>query len=101
MFHKIRNAISLEDRGLLQVEVDEASIGEIWSGKRGHGEEGQKLILIAAEYSGKKGVGSLGVLGVADASAEKLEAFITANVAKGASVHTDGWNGYQGFKNLG
>lgn len=46
-------------------------------------------------------MGSLGVLGVADASAEKLEAFITANVAKGASVHTDGWNGYQGFKNLG
>ena len=103
MLHKIRNAMIFEDRSLLQgdVEVDEAFLGGVQSGKRGRGAEGKELIVIAAEYSGKKRVERIRIQRVPDASAEKLEPFITANIAKGATVHTDGWNGYNGVEKLG
>ncbi|MEI6397464.1 MAG: IS1595 family transposase [Pseudomonadota bacterium] len=103
MLHKIRNAMIFEDRSLLQgdVEVDEAFLGGVQSGKRGRGAEGKELIVIAAEYSGKKRVGRIRIQRVPDASAGKLEPFITANIAKGATVHTDGWNGYNGVEKLG
>jgi len=103
MLHKIRNAMIFEDRSLLQgdVEVDEAFLGGVRSGKRGRGAEGKELIVIAAEYSGKKRIGRIRIQRVSDASAEKLEPFITTNVAKGSTVHTDGWNGYNGLEKLG
>lgn len=103
MLHKIRNAMIFEDRSLLQgeVEVDEAFLGGVRTGKRGRGAEGKELIVIAAEYSGKKRVGRIRIQRVPDASAEKLESFITANIAKGATVHTDAWNGYNGVEKLG
>jgi transposase-like protein len=103
MLHKIRNAMIFEDRSLLHgdVEVDEAFLGGAHSGKRGRGSEGKELIVIAAEYSGKKRVGRIRINRVQDASAEKLEAFISGNIAKGATIHTDGWQGYNGLKNLG
>lgn len=103
MLHKIRNAMIFEDRSLLQgdLEVDEAFLGGVRTGKRGRGAEGKELIVIAAECSGKKRVGRIRIQRIPDASAEKLESFITANVAKGAIVHTDGWNGYNGVEKLG
>jgi len=103
MLHKIRNAMIFEDRSLLQgdVEVDEAFLGGVRTGKRGRGAEGKELIVIAAEYSGKKRVGRIRIQRIPDASAEKLEPFITANIAKGATVHTDGWSGYNGVEKLG
>ena len=50
LLHKIRNAMVHVDRSLLQgkVEVDEAFIGGVRSGKRGRGAEGKELIVIAA-----------------------------------------------------
>lgn len=103
MLHKIRNAMIFEDRSLLQgaVEVDEAFLGGVQSGKRGRGAEGKELIAIAAECSGKKKLGRIRIQRIADASSESLEPFITAHIAKGATIHTDGWNGYNGVAKLG
>lgn len=91
------------DRSLLQgdVEVDEAFIGGVHSGKRGRGAEGKELIIIAAEYSGEKRVGRIRIQRAPDASAESLEPFIVANIAKGSTVHTDGWKGYNDIGKLG
>jgi len=103
LLHKIRNAMIYADRTLLQgeVEVDEAFIGGVRSGKRGRGAEGKELIIIAAECSGLKRVGRIRIQRIPDASAESLEPFITANVAKGSTIHTDGWRSYNDVTKLG
>jgi transposase-like protein len=103
LLHKIRTAMVFSDRSLLSgdVEMDEAFLGGVRSGKRGRGAEGKQLIVIAAEFSGKKKIGRIRVSRCADASAENLEKFIKANIAPKSTVHTDGWKGYSGVKNLG
>lgn len=103
LLHKIRNAMIFADRSLLQgeVEVDEAFIGGARSGKRGRGAEGKELIIIAAECSGEKRVGRIRIQRIPDASAENLEPFITTNVTKGSTIHTDGWRSYNDVGKLG
>lgn len=103
LFHKIRKAMIQVDRSLLQgdVEVDEAFIGGVRSGKRGRGAEGKELIVIAAEFSGKSRIGRIRIQRIPDASANSLEQFITANITKGSTIHTDGWNGYTNVNKLG
>lgn len=39
--------------------VDEAFLGGVRAGKRGRGAEGKQLIVIAAEFSGKKKIGRI------------------------------------------
>ena len=103
LLHKIRNAMVHADRNLLHgdVEVDEAFIGGVHSGKRGRGASGKHLIVIAAEFSGKKPVGRARIQRIPDASAESLEACILANIAQGSTVHTDGWKGYKAVGSIG
>ena len=103
LLHKIRNAMVHADRNLLHgdVEVDEAFIGGVRSGKRGRGASGKHLIVIAAEFSGKKRVGRARIQSIPDASAESLEAYILANIAQGSTVHTDGWKGYNAVGSIG
>ena len=103
LLHKIRNAMIYADRSLLHgdVEVDEAFIGGVRTGKRGRGAEGKELIVIAAECSGLKRVGKIRIQRIPDASAEILEPFITANIAKGSTIHTDGWGSYNHVDKLG
>lgn len=103
LLHKIRNAMVHVDRSLLhgEVEVDEAFIGGVRAGKRGRGAEGKQLIVIAAEFSGKKRVGRTRIQRIPDASAESLEAFILSNVAQGSTIHTDGWRGYSSVGSIG
>ena len=103
LLHKIRNSMIYADRSLLQgeVEVDEAFIGGIRSGKRGRGAEGKELIVIAAECSGEKRVGRIRIQRVPDASTENLEIFILANIALGSTIHTDGWKSYNDVGKLG
>lgn len=103
LLHKIRNAMVHADRSLLQgeVEIDEAFIGGVRSGKRGRGAEGKELVIIAAECSGAKRVGRARIQRISNASAKSIESFILANVAKGATVHTDGWPSYNGLEQLG
>ena len=91
------------DRSFLQgeVEVDEAFIGGVRTGKRGRGAEGKELIFIAAECSGEKRVGRIRIQRIPDASAKSLETFIAANIAKGSTIHTDGWRSYSCVDKLG
>lgn len=105
LLHKIRNAMIYPDRSLLSgdVEVDEAFIGGFRKGGRGRGAEGKELIVIAAEFSGTKRVGRVRIQRIPDATAETLTSFVLGNVAKGSTIHTDGWTGYvdvakSGFK---
>ena len=103
LLHKIRNAMIHVDRSPLhgEVEVDEAFIGGVRSGKRGRGAEDKELIVIAAECSGAKRVGRVRIQRIPNASAETLEAFVIATIAEGATIHTDGWPSYNGLANLG
>ena len=71
------------------------------SGKRGRGAKGKQLIVIAAECSGKKRVGRARIQRIPDASAESLEAWILANLAQGAPIHTDGWKGSHSVGSIG
>jgi transposase-like protein len=103
LLHKIRNSMIHADRTLLSgdVEIDEAFIGGVRSGKRGRGAEGKELIVVAAECSGEKRVGRIRIQRIPDASAETLESFITANIMKKSTVHTDGWKSYNNVEKLG
>src|SRR5690349_8676319 len=70
-------------------------------GKRGRGAAGKTLVGGAVEASrcearGRR-LGRLRLASPADASAESLEAFLAAHVAKPATVATDGWRGYLGL----
>jgi len=91
------------DRTPLQgdVEVDEALLGGVRTGKRGRGAEGKELVVIAVEFAGKARIGRIRIQRIADASAETLEGFIKGNVAKGSTVHTDGWKSYNNVGSLG
>jgi transposase-like protein len=84
-----------------QVEVDEAFLGGVSTGKRGRGAKNKQLIVIAAEFSGNKKIGRIRIQRSRDASAESLEPFIKTNVAPKSHIHTDGWKGYAGVSKLG
>ena len=100
--HKIRKAMVNPNRSKLSgtVEIDEALIGGVATGKRGRGAENKVLIVIAVELDGKK-VGRCRMSIIGDASANSLHAFVSENIEKGSSVITDGWNGYNGIEALG
>lgn len=103
LLHKIRSAMVFADRSLLtgDIEVDEAFLGGVRTGKRGRGAEGKQMIVIAAEFSGKKKIGRIRIQRSSAASAEELENFIKKNIAPKSAVHTDGWRGYNGVAGLG
>ena len=101
--HKLRKAMVRPDRQPLaeRVEADETYVGGPRPGKRGRGAAGKTLVGGAVEAGRGKARGRrlgrlrLGLL--ADASAESLDAFLAAHVAKPATVATDGWRGYLGL----
>ena len=90
------------DRSLLtgDIEVDEAFLSGVRTGKRGRGAEGKQLIVLAAEFSGKKKIGRIRVQRASCASTEDLAAFIKRNIASKSTIHTDGWRGYNGVTEL-
>lgn len=100
--HKLRRAMVRPGRDRLQgvVEVDEIFIGGPRPGKRGRGAAGKVLVLIAAQEA-PKGIGRIRLARVADASAQSLEAAITAAIEPGSQVRTDDWKGYWGLEKLG
>src|SRR5437588_9906699 len=101
--HKLRKAMARPDREPLagRVEVDETYVGGPRPGRRGRGAAGKALVGGAVEAGRGEARGRrLGRLRLApqdDAYAERLEAFLAANVAKPATVATDGWRGYLGL----
>ena len=101
--HKIRKAMVRPDRQPLagRVEADESYVGGPRPGKRGRGAAGKALVGGAVEAGrgearGRR-LGRLRLAVLPDASAASLEGFLAANVAKPATVATDGWRGYLGL----
>ena len=61
---------------------------------------GARCTAVAVELDGKK-VGRVRLRHVPDASGKSLVGFINDCVQKGAKVHTDDWNGYNGVRAAG
>src|SRR3954469_24436675 len=105
--HKLRKAMVRPDRQPLagRVEADETYVGGPRPGKRGRGAAGKTLVAGAVEAGQGKArgrrLGRLRLAPLADASAESLDAFLAAHVAKPATVATDGWRGYLGLPAAG
>jgi len=105
--HKIRRAMVDPDRRQLEgdVEADETLVGGRKPGKRGRGAAGKTVVAGAIEaapsQTKKRELGRLRLAAVASAAGADLERFITANVAEGAAITTDGWRGYGGLAAAG
>ncbi len=103
ILHKLRRAMIAPERGLLleEVEVDEFFLGGLEEGLKGGRQRGKKaLVGVAVEVRGR-GSGRLRLAVLPDAKGPSLAAFVTATTARGAIVHTDGWQAYQRIAKLG
>ena len=100
--HKIRTAMAVTNRSKLSgiVEVDEALIGGVATGKRGRGAGNKVLVAVAVELVGKK-LGRTRILIIKDASKESLHSFIKENIESESKLITDDWPGYYGIENEG
>jgi len=101
--HKIRRAMVRPERAPLsaRVEADETYVGGPRPGTPGRG-AGGKITVAGAVESGRgqaKGrrLGRLRLAVVDDVSARSLQGFLGQNVARPATVATDGWSGYAGL----
>jgi transposase-like protein len=101
--HKIRRAMVRPGRAPLvaRIEADETYVGGPRPGPPGRG-AGGKIKVAGAVESGRgrargRRLGRLRLAVVPDASAESLEGFLGRNVARPATVVTDGWSGYGGL----
>lgn len=102
MLHKLRRAMVRPGRDKLSgvVEVDETYIGGLEEGLRGRQIERKTLVVIAAQEDGE-GIGRIRMRHIPDASAGSLHQFISEVIEPGSTVHTDGWNGYNGIESKG
>ena len=83
------------------VEVDETLVGGVQhGGKRGRGTT-KSVVVIAVDVLEPKGFGRLRMRHVPDASGANLVRFVRDAVAPGATVHTDGWRGYNDLSTHG
>ena len=82
------------------VEVDETYLGASESGVHGRQLVGKALVVIAVELAGAK-VGRVRLRHVPDGSTSSLIGFIKDVVEPGATVHTDGWQGYARLSKAG
>lgn len=120
MLHKLRAALVDPDRDPLSgnIEVDEAFIGGAEEGRPGRGAETKVLVIVAVEVVTwlapdpknpndpdsaieKRRAGRIRAAVIPDASAETLLPWIEKNIAKGATISTDGWASYGGLSKLG
>ena len=101
--HKLRRAMVRPGRDRLTgiVEVDETYLGGLREGKRGRGSGGKVMVIIAAQKEGARKIGRIRLARIPDASASSLEGFVQQAVEPGSTVHTDGWDGYNGMARLG
>jgi transposase-like protein len=106
--HKIRKAMVRPERPPLseRVEADETYLGAVKPGRPGRGAAG-KLKVAGVVESGRsqaprgRRLGRLRLAVVADVSARSLAGFLGQNVARPATVATDGWSGYAGLAAAG
>jgi len=104
MLHRLRSVLVRPGRDRLAgaVEADETYIGGEEPGLRGGRARGKKVLTgIAVEVREPRGLGRCRMAPLADASAASLHAFVADHVEPGATVVTDGWQGYRGLDRLG
>jgi len=96
MLHKLRRAMVAPHREALRgtVEVDETYIGGPKPGKRGRGASGKSLVVGAVEDRGEA-AGRIRLQLIPNFTGKTLAAFIEANVEHGATIKTDGLEGYE------
>ena len=104
MLHRLRSVLVRPGRDRLSgtVEVDETYFGAEEAGLSGGRAKGKKVLVgVAVERREPTGYGRCHLVILKDGSAESLHPFISAHVEPGATVITDGWNGYSGIDKLG
>jgi len=94
--HKMRRAMVRSGRERLagNVEVDETYVGGEEEGVRGRQTLKKAIVAIAVEIHFPKGFGRIRVRQIPDVTAASLTPFVCEAVEPGATVHTDGWKGY-------
>jgi hypothetical protein len=101
--HKIRKAMVRPERAPLgtRVEADQTYVGRPRPGKPGRGAGGKSKVAGAVEsgrgHARGRRLGRLRLAVVPDVSARSLEGFLTAAVARPATIATHGWSGYGGL----
>jgi transposase-like protein len=100
--HRMRRAAVLPSRSQLtgEVEVDEAFVGGVKTGKRGRGAAGKSLVLIAAEVRGVR-IGRIRLHVITDSTATTLISSVEGLVERGSNVVTDGLSSYTGLTKSG
>jgi transposase-like protein len=96
ILQRFRVAMVRSEREYLSgtVEVDETLVGGVeHGGKRGRG-TAKSVVVIAVEVLEPRGFGRVRMRHVPDASADNLVPFVCGAVARGSTVRTDGWGGY-------
>lgn len=104
MLHRLRSVLVRPGRERLlgRVEVDETYIGGVEPGLSGGRAHGKKILTgIAVEVHEPRGFGRCRMQPLSDGSSASLHPFVAANVETGATVITDGWQGYRGIEKLG
>ncbi len=94
--HKLRRAMVRPGRDGLRgyIEVDETYVGGEEEGVHGRQTLTKAIVAIAVEVKDPKGFGRVRMRRIADVSARSLTPFVCHAVERGATVHTDGWGGY-------
>jgi transposase-like protein len=100
--HKLRRAMVRPGRDLLdgRVEVDETFLSGQAPPEGGRKRRGKALVIIAAEEDGQ-GIGRIRMARLPNRSRAGLHAFIQRSVARGSTVHSDGFPAYEGLEELG
>jgi transposase-like protein len=96
MLQRFRVAMVRSERDRLagNVEVDETLVGGVrHGGKSGRGTS-NAVVVVAIEVLEPRGFGRLRMRHIPDASGSNLVPFVCDAVARGATIRTDGWGGY-------
>ena len=104
MLHRLRSVLVRPGRDRLTgtVEVDETYIGGEEPGLRGGRPRARRpWSAWPSRSTSPAGIGRARMAILTDASAASLHPFLTDNVEPGATVITDGWQGYRGIDGLG
>ena len=105
--HKLRKIMVRTGRELLDgdVEVDESYVGGVHEGKRGRGADGKEIVFLAVEKkkSDKNSyiIGRIRLLCIPDVTRKTLWNAISATIAPGSTIITDGWKAYNGIDKIG
>jgi transposase-like protein len=96
MLHRYRRAMVRPGRERLVgvVEVDETLVGGLTPGRKGRAAGAKDLVVVAVEQH-ERGLGRCRLQLVGDATSATLGRFLADNVTEGATVITDGWQGYR------